>query len=110
MSKPQPESRGRLSRRTDLLRQQQAAVQRRRQQAVIQEVLARLHGILHITKEGHFEHPAVNGAAAGAGAPLALHADFVIAGENAFFYFAFPNVGLALEQRAGFEARPEKWW
>lgn len=40
---------------------------------------------------------AVNGAAAGAGAPLALHADFVIAGENAFFYFAFPNVGLALD-------------
>lgn len=40
---------------------------------------------------------AVNGAAAGAGAPLALHADFVIAGEGAFFYFAFPNVGLALD-------------
>lgn len=40
---------------------------------------------------------AVNGAAAGAGAPLALHADFVIAGESAFFYFAFPNVGLALD-------------
>ncbi len=43
---------------------------------------------------------AVNGAAAGAGAPLALHADFVIAGENAFFYFAFPNVGLALDAGA----------
>jgi len=40
---------------------------------------------------------AVNGAAAGAGAPLALHADFVIAGESAFFYFAFANVGLALD-------------
>ncbi len=43
---------------------------------------------------------AVNGAAAGAGAPLALHADFVVAGENAFFYFAFPNVGLALDAGA----------
>lgn len=43
---------------------------------------------------------AVNGAAAGAGAPLALHADFVIAGETAFFYFAFPNVGLALDAGA----------
>jgi len=43
---------------------------------------------------------AVNGAAAGAGAPLALHADFVIAGESAFFYFAFPNVGLALDAGA----------
>lgn len=43
---------------------------------------------------------AVNGAAAGAGAPLALHADFVLAGEGAFFYFAFPNVGLALDAGA----------
>lgn len=43
---------------------------------------------------------AVNGAAAGAGAPLALHADFVIAGESAFFYFAFANVGLALDAGA----------
>jgi 2-(1,2-epoxy-1,2-dihydrophenyl)acetyl-CoA isomerase len=43
---------------------------------------------------------AVNGAAAGAGAPLALHADFVIAGEGAFFFFAFPNVGLALDAGA----------
>ena len=43
---------------------------------------------------------AVNGAAAGAGAPLALHADFVVAGESAFFYFAFPNVGLALDAGA----------
>jgi 2-(1,2-epoxy-1,2-dihydrophenyl)acetyl-CoA isomerase len=43
---------------------------------------------------------AVNGAAAGAGAPLALHADFVLAGESAFFYFAFPNVGLALDAGA----------
>jgi 2-(1,2-epoxy-1,2-dihydrophenyl)acetyl-CoA isomerase len=43
---------------------------------------------------------AVNGAAAGAGAPLALSADFVIAGESAFFYFAFPNVGLALDAGA----------
>lgn len=43
---------------------------------------------------------AVNGAAAGAGAPLALHADFVIAGQSAFFYFAFPNVGLALDAGA----------
>ncbi len=36
----------------------------------------------------------VNGAAAGAGTPLALMADFVIAAESAFFYMAFPNVGL----------------
>lgn len=43
---------------------------------------------------------AVNGAAAGAGAPLALHADFVFAGESAFFYFAFANVGLALDAGA----------
>lgn len=43
---------------------------------------------------------AVNGAAAGAGAPLALHADFVIAGTSAFFYFAFPNVALALDAGA----------
>lgn len=43
---------------------------------------------------------AVNGAAAGAGAPLALHADFVIAGESAFFYFAFPHVGLAVDAGA----------
>ena len=37
---------------------------------------------------------AVNGAAAGAGTPLALMADFVIAAHSAFFYMAFPNVGL----------------
>ncbi|MEO7247529.1 MAG: enoyl-CoA hydratase-related protein [Novosphingobium sp.] len=37
---------------------------------------------------------AVNGAAAGAGAPLALSADICIAAENAFFYMAFPNMGL----------------
>lgn len=43
---------------------------------------------------------AVNGAAAGAGAPFALSADFCIAGESAFFYFAFPNVGLALDAGA----------
>lgn len=43
---------------------------------------------------------AVNGAAAGAGAPLALSADFTLAGESAFFYFAFPNVGLALDAGA----------
>ncbi|MFV0644536.1 MAG: enoyl-CoA hydratase-related protein [Sphingomonadaceae bacterium] len=43
---------------------------------------------------------AVHGAAAGAGAPLALSADFTIAGESAFFYFAFPNVGLALDAGA----------
>jgi len=43
---------------------------------------------------------AVNGAAAGAGAPFALHADFVFAGTSAFFYFAFPNVGLALDAGA----------
>jgi len=43
---------------------------------------------------------AVNGAAAGAGASLALSADFVIAGESAFFYFAFPHVGLALDAGA----------
>lgn len=43
---------------------------------------------------------AVNGAAAGAGAPFALSADFCIAGESAFFYFAFPNVGLAVDAGA----------
>ncbi len=43
---------------------------------------------------------AVNGAAAGAGAPLALSADFVIAANSAFFYFAFANVGLALDAGA----------
>lgn len=43
---------------------------------------------------------AVNGAAAGAGASLALSADFVIAGASAFFYFAFVNVGLALDAGA----------
>lgn len=43
---------------------------------------------------------AVNGAAAGAGAPFALSADFCIAGESAFFFFAFPNVGLALDAGA----------
>ena len=43
---------------------------------------------------------AVNGAAAGAGAPLALSADFTIAGESAFFLFAFPKVGLALDAGA----------
>jgi 2-(1,2-epoxy-1,2-dihydrophenyl)acetyl-CoA isomerase len=43
---------------------------------------------------------AVNGAAAGAGAPLALSADFVIAGASAFFYFAFANVGLAVDAGA----------
>lgn len=43
---------------------------------------------------------AVQGAAAGAGAPLALSADFTLAGESAFFYFAFSNVGLALDAGA----------
>ena len=37
---------------------------------------------------------AVNGAAAGAGAPFALAADLVIAAESAFFLMAFANVGL----------------
>ncbi len=37
---------------------------------------------------------AVNGAAAGAGAPLALAADLVIAADSAFFLMAFANVGL----------------
>ena len=45
---------------------------------------------------------AVNGAAAGAGAPLALLADFVIAGESAFFYMAFPNVGLVPDAGGSF--------
>lgn len=45
---------------------------------------------------------AVNGAAAGAGAPLALLADFVIAGESAFFFMAFPNVGLVPDAGGSF--------
>ncbi len=45
---------------------------------------------------------AVNGAAAGAGAPLALLADFVIAGESAFFFMAFPNVGLVPDSGGSF--------
>ncbi len=45
---------------------------------------------------------AVNGAAAGAGAPLALLADFVIAAENAFFFMAFPNVGLVPDSGGSF--------
>lgn len=43
---------------------------------------------------------AVNGAAAGAGASLALAADFVIAADSAFFCFAFPNMGLAVDAGA----------
>ena len=43
---------------------------------------------------------AVNGAAAGAGASLALSADFVIAAQNSFFLFAFPKVGLAVDAGA----------
>lgn len=45
---------------------------------------------------------AVNGAAAGAGAPLALLADFVIAGQSAFFFMAFPNVGLVPDSGGSF--------
>ncbi|MFT4027369.1 MAG: enoyl-CoA hydratase-related protein [Novosphingobium sp.] len=45
---------------------------------------------------------AVNGAAAGAGAPLALLADFVIAGASAFFFMAFPNVGLVPDSGGSF--------
>ena len=45
---------------------------------------------------------AVNGAAAGAGAPLALLADFVIAAESAFFFMAFPNVGLVPDAGGSF--------
>ena len=45
---------------------------------------------------------AVQGAAAGAGAPLALLADFVIAAESAFFYLAFTNVGLAVDAGGSF--------
>lgn len=45
---------------------------------------------------------AVNGAAAGAGAPLALLADFVIAAQSAFFYLAFTNVGLAVDAGGSF--------
>ena len=37
---------------------------------------------------------AVNGAAAGIGASLALSSDFVIAGESAYFLEAFVNIGL----------------
>ncbi len=43
---------------------------------------------------------AVNGAAAGAGASLALSGDFVLVAEDAFFLFAFPKVGLALDAGA----------
>ena len=43
---------------------------------------------------------AVNGAAAGAGASLALSADFVVAAQNSFFLFAFPKVGLAVDAGA----------
>ena len=43
---------------------------------------------------------AVNGAAAGAGVPLALSADFTLAGESAFFAMAFVQVGLALDAGA----------
>ena len=43
---------------------------------------------------------AVNGAAAGAGASLALSADFVVAAQESFFLFAFPKVGLALDAGA----------
>lgn len=45
---------------------------------------------------------AVNGAAAGAGAPLALLADFVIAAQSAFFFMAFPNVGLVPDAGGSF--------
>lgn len=45
---------------------------------------------------------AVNGAAAGAGASLALLADLVIAAESAFFYMAFPNVGLVPDAGGSF--------
>jgi 2-(1,2-epoxy-1,2-dihydrophenyl)acetyl-CoA isomerase len=45
---------------------------------------------------------AVNGAAAGAGAPLALLADFVLAAHSAFFYMAFPNVGLVPDAGGSF--------
>lgn len=45
---------------------------------------------------------AVNGAAAGAGAPLALMADFVIAAHSAFFFMAFPNVGLVPDAGGSF--------
>lgn len=45
---------------------------------------------------------AVNGAAAGAGAPLALLADFVIAGDSTFFFMAFPNVGLVPDAGGSF--------
>ncbi|WP_120075452.1 enoyl-CoA hydratase-related protein [Aurantiacibacter odishensis] len=43
---------------------------------------------------------AVNGAAAGAGASLALSGDFVLVAEDGFFLFAFPKVGLALDAGA----------
>ena len=45
---------------------------------------------------------AVQGAAAGAGAPLALLADFVIAAESAFFDLAFTTVGLAVDAGGSF--------
>ncbi len=43
---------------------------------------------------------AINGAAAGAGAPFALSADICIAAESAFFYLAFPNMGLVPDSAA----------
>lgn len=45
---------------------------------------------------------AVNGAAAGAGAPLALLADFVIAAHSSYFFMAFPNVGLVPDAGGSF--------
>jgi len=45
---------------------------------------------------------AVNGAAAGAGFPLALSADFIIADEKASFILAFVNVGLAPDTGAAY--------
>lgn len=45
---------------------------------------------------------AVNGAAAGAGFPLALSADFIIADEKAMFILAFVNLGLVPDTGAAY--------
>ena len=45
---------------------------------------------------------AVNGAAAGAGFPLALSADFIVADEKAMFILAFVNLGLVPDTGAAY--------
>jgi 2-(1,2-epoxy-1,2-dihydrophenyl)acetyl-CoA isomerase len=63
------------------------------------DVRARLHELYHPIIVGlrELEKPvvaAVNGAAAGIGASLALACDLVLAAESAFFGLAFVNIGL----------------